>query len=61
MAQAAAPLRIVAKSEIVACFWLRAFVTTLFSTAFVDVVDKAESIPTWIAVSGILVQAAQSK
>jgi hypothetical protein len=61
VAHAAAQLRIVAKSDIVACFQFNAFVTTLFSTALVEVVERAESIQIWIAVSGILTQLAQSK
>lgn len=44
VAPAAAQLRIVAKSDIVFCLLFNALATTLFSTAFVEVVDKAVSI-----------------
>ena len=60
VAQAAAPLLIVLKSGIILCFVLSAEVTTLFSTALVDVVESAASIDMALSQAGCLTQSAPS-
>lgn len=60
VAQAEAPFLIVFKSEIIFCFVLSAEVTTLFSTALVEVVESAASIDMALSQAGCLTQSAPS-